>query len=243
MVKLGAGDPGKKKSKFGLLIIDVLPREVRVLGAKQMQMDYTAVEAEIDSLHKRFALHRFILELNNTGQHVIDSMKRYHPSVPVWPITTVGRALTNEDKIQGMQTMHKQGAAEYVKRLKDAGILKFPEQTTPDLEELKRQMEGFLPHITPAGHMSYYTDGEQADDLVMCLIMGCYVGQVFMDTDLTPLVMGQTSDADYWAGVKTRAQEAFDKMARRRVASLHAPGMEISDIKVDGETIDYERQS
>jgi hypothetical protein len=242
IVRLGVGDPGKKKSKFGILVLDILPREVRVMGAKQLQMDYTVVEAEIEGMHKRFGFQRFVVEWNNVGQHVVDSFRRYHPTVPLWPVTTIGRVVTDQEKIQSKQTMHKQGAAEYVKRLKDAGILKFPEQSTPDLEELKRQMEGFLPHGTDAGHISYYTEGEQPDDLVMCLIMGCFVGQAFMEQDVLPTVMSMSNDSDYWAGLKTRAQEAFDKTARKKIDTLLQPGIEISNITTDGEAVEYGSQ-
>lgn len=235
MVRLGIGDPGKQKSKFGILALDVLPREVRVLGAKQLQLDYTVVEGAIDAMHQRLNFLRFIVELNNTGQHVVDSMRRYHPRVPLWPITTVGRALTSDEKIQGMQTMHKQGAAEYVKRLKDAGVLKFPLQSTPELEELKRQMEGFLPHVTEAGHMSYFTEGNQPDDLVMCLIMGCFVGQNFMEGDLAPMVLSQSADSNFWASVKSDNEKAYDNFAEKKLNQIKIPGFKITGVDINGE--------
>lgn len=244
IIRLGAGDPGKQRSRFGIVIADVLQNEIRVRGAKEYgRFDYTVVEDDIDVLCRQLKLRRFSVELNNTGQHVVDSIKRYHPAVPLFTVNTVGKAVTDPDKIAEDRSMYKEGTAEWVARLKQTGVLKFPKETTPALEELKRQMENFLPHVTPTGHISYHTDGTMRDDLVMALLILCYTSQAFLDRNYQPTVLGGASDTDYWEKWKSSPQQIFEQNnlgARLRAMRDGSPGLEITEVRVNGETVELD---
>ncbi len=192
VIKLLSGDPGKMKSSFGCVYMNVMPNQLRVMGAKRFggktdstqstqKIDYTEIEAWFNQKHKELDLHYVPIETNNTGNHVLDDFHRFYPDVPVFPINTVGKA-NDPTKLASGHTMVKSDAALLTKKMKDAGILIFPEETTPELEELKRQMETFLPKVTPSGEVSYHAEGNNQDDLVMALIFDVHIGYRFLSS-------------------------------------------------------------
>src|SRR5690348_16041180 len=76
VIKILAGDPGKMKSSFGLVMTHVFPREIRVVGAKRFggkkaiqDIKYTEVEKWIADKHEEFQFHYVPIESNNTGKH------------------------------------------------------------------------------------------------------------------------------------------------------------------------------
>jgi len=232
MIRLASGDPGKEKSRFAILIADVYPKEIQIRGAKEYRkFDYTLVEDDIARLHMEHKFRQFVVELNNTGKHVVDNMKRYHPHVQLWPVNTVGKPVTDPDKVREGHSMYKKGTAEYVKKLKDDGIIKFPRQSTPVLEELKRQMEGFLPYVTPTGSITYHSEGMQRDDLVMALLLLCFRAEVFMNSSQEPVVAGIGSDEDYWQSLKSDKDRLLAKpRMQERMKSLQ--DLSITDVKI-----------
>lgn len=243
-VRLGFGDPGKQKSRYAVLVADILPTEIRIRGAKEWsRFNYTEVADDIAAMHGKHNFRRFGIELNNTGQHVQDYFVRFHPDFPLWPVNTVGRPVTDPDKIREGKSMYKQGTAEWVKQLKEDGVLKFPKDTTPALEELKRQMEGFLPHPTETGRISYHTEGMQRDDLVMCLLGLCYIATPFIKGSLRPVVVSGKEGEEYWAALKSKEQNVFEKVFRGRLDGMRAmPGWQITDVQVDGQSVEFEEQ-
>jgi len=57
------------------------------------------------------------------------------------------------------------------------------------MKELKRQISIFAEHRTESGQISYYAEGKEHDDLVMALMLACFVGRRFLRASPKRLVV------------------------------------------------------
>lgn len=241
--RLFALDAGKRRSHFGALYAQLMPHpvnEIRILGAKEYAFDYTIVEQDVLNLHAKHKFHEIIIERNNTGDHVIDSLRymyrqrRTVGTLPIFELTTTG-TLPKEPE-EHPELMHKTTTAEYVKELKDKGVIKTPKELTPALKRLEEQMGNFLPHYSQAGNRTYYADGEERDDLVMCMLFICHRARPYLGKNFQPKAASWGADNDYWASLKAEGKDSRKERIlsqpriRDRIKEL---GVNVKDVRID----------
>lgn len=172
-------DPGKMQSGFAMVGIEIEDNNIYIIGAKQWKhQDYNDVEEEIAIIHRTVVKRPFrqiVVERNNTGIHVIENMLREH-QLPVLPINT-GSKLMKEKTIRKGNTMDKNDMVGWVKRMIKIDRIIFPIEDSEGTKQLRSQLPKFTRHITQAGNVSYHAQGKQNDDLVMALILACYVAR------------------------------------------------------------------
>lgn len=134
------------------------------------------VEADVAGLHEKARWNVIAVEQNNTGEHVIEALRRTH-GLPVRPVITAGK-VTDPKKIRRGGTMSKPDMVYWILRAKQRHLLKFPRDArNADLLELQRQISIFSEHITEAGSASYYAPGTEKDDGVMSFMLCCHVAR------------------------------------------------------------------
>lgn len=52
------------------------------------------------------------------------------------------------------------------------------------MEELKRQISIFASHKTEARHISYRAPGSEHDDMVMALMLACFIGKHYLESNI-----------------------------------------------------------
>lgn len=183
-IKIGASDPGKQRDAWGFVGIQVKPPYIEVLGAQRwLGRAYLKVEQKIAEIHHKFKFDYEVVEINNTGLHAYEVL-RFVKQLPIIGVTTSkdlnpDRFPKNTVIQNKFPTMDKNDMVRWLLREKDAGFLLFPEdeKLTPELRELQRQLGGFVEHKTDAGTIRYSAEGEDHDDLVMALILACWLAR------------------------------------------------------------------
>lgn len=185
MIKIAVGDPGKQRDYFGFVGIEIDTRKklIFVKFAKRWQReDYLDVEREIAAYHEEIKWNYIYIEQNNTGEHVIEVLKRqYH--LPIRSITT-SKNLKDPKKIHSVKVMDKNEIVSWYVKAKQNHIIKFPRNTqNQDMKELITQVSTFSEYITEAGNVSYHAPGTTHDDLMMALLIACFVARKYIRTD------------------------------------------------------------
>jgi len=150
------------------------------MGAKRwLGRAYLDVEKEIANIHSNSPFDFYVVERNNTGEHVVEVLKK-HYRLPVLAVTT-GRELKTKEKIYSPKVMDKNEMVKYMIILIQEKKLKFPKTKTMELTELERQMSIFAEHKTEAGKFTYHAEGAEHDDLVMALMLACFIGRYYIN--------------------------------------------------------------
>jgi len=180
-LRIGGLDPGKQKDSFAYVVIEQEGVGIRVKGAKRwLGRQYVEVERELLQIHNSKPCDYYILELNNTGQHVYEVLKN-EMNLPILGVTTT-KDIKDLIKKDSLTVMDKNEMVRHMMHWFQEGVIRFPFRSTPELEELKRQLSIFAEHKTEAGNMSYYADGQEHDDLVMALMLACWYIRKFIGT-------------------------------------------------------------
>ena len=178
MIRLLGLDPGKHYDSFGLVLVEVEPqrKEIRVMGAKEWRgKAYLQIENEIAEIYQRHHVDHIVIERNHTGEHIYEVLQK-QKHLPVFAITTSNNI--NPERIHSGKTMDKNATVQYLIQLIQEEKLIFPTIIkNPAVKELKRQMTVFAEHRTEAGHLAYYAQGNEHDDLVMALLLVCYIAR------------------------------------------------------------------
>lgn len=158
------------------------------------------MENEIALIHTRKPFDYYILEINNTGIHVFEVLN-YQKRLPVIPVTTT-KDIKDPKKKYSAQVMDKNEMVRIMLHWFQDGTIIFPQQSTAELDELKRQLSIFAEHRTEAGSVSYRAEGQEHDDLVMALMLCCFWARRYVGgRDLV--------------GVTPRDLEAIDRAAHQ----------------------------
>ena len=181
-MKVLALDPGKQKDSFGVVAAKRENGIIYVLNAQRfLGMKYLEVEEHITNLYKNHQYDYVVLELNNTGHHVIEVLERN--GVPITPVTTIAN-IKDPKKKYDPQKMEKNEIVKQMMSLFQENKIVFPVRSNPELDELKRQLSIFSEIKTEAGNVSYRAEGQEHDDLVMALMLAIWKLRVY-DVSLT----------------------------------------------------------
>lgn len=173
MVKVIGLDPGKQRDSFGIVAIEKKDGKVYVKNAQRiLGKRYIEVEDYIAELHSKYKYDYYILEVNNTGEHVFEVLKDIK-KIPVIPVFTTSDVKDLKKKMDG-RTMDKKDMVKRMAHQFQNNEIIFPRKSNGELDQLKRQLAIFSEHITEAGNVSYYAEGTEHDDLVMALMLACW---------------------------------------------------------------------
>ena len=173
MVRVIGLDPGKQRDSFGIVAIEKRDGKIYVKNAQRvLGKRYIDVENYVASLHEKYRYDYYILEVNNTGEHVFEVLKDVK-GLPVIPVFTTSDVKDLKKKMDG-RTMDKKDMVKRMAHQFQLGEIIFPKKSNPELEQLKTQLAIFSEHITEAGNVSYYAEGTEHDDLVMALMLCCW---------------------------------------------------------------------
>jgi hypothetical protein len=180
MTLILGGDPGKHRDSFALVAIEPIKDKIHVRGANRFnKRDYLDVEKHIERSYKKNDFDHIVIELNNTGTHVVENLIRINNIPCIIPVTT-SKNLKDMKKIFSSKVMDKNEMTEWMIRMFQADNILFPKDTDPNILELKRQLSIFAQHKTNAGNVSYYAEGSEHDDMVMALMLACFIGRYYL---------------------------------------------------------------
>lgn len=172
-MKLLGLDPGKQRDSFGIVAVESKDGKVYVKNAQRiLGKKYLDTEAYIESLVRKYDYNYCILELNNTGHRIYESLY-FERKLPVIAVTT-SKDIKDIKKKLDMKVMDKNEMVRTMSVWFQEGKIVFPTKSNPEVNELKRQLAIFAEHKTEAGNVSYYAEGQEHDDLVMALMLTCW---------------------------------------------------------------------
>ena len=179
-MRIAGIDSGKQRDSFAFVGIEIKNDDVYVLGVKTwIQRKYIEVENLIANIHDTKPFNFYVVEVNNTGEHVYEELKYRHKIPNVIPVFTTA-SVKDQNKIATGKAMPKNQMVLYMARMFQNNRIKFPSKTNKHIEELKRQISNFSEHITEAGNASYYAEGIEHDDTVMALMLAIFIGRHYI---------------------------------------------------------------
>ena len=179
-MRIAGIDSGKMRDSFAFVGIEIKNNNIHVLGVKTwLGRKYIEVENLISKIHDEKPFNYYVVEINNTGEHVFEELKYRHHIPNVIPTFTT-RETKDQSKINTGRVMPKNQMVWFMARMFQQNRIKFPKTTNKDVEELKRQIAIFSEHITEAGNVSYRAEGTEHDDTVMALMLACFIGRSFI---------------------------------------------------------------
>ena len=168
-------DPGKHQDSFALLelIVNTEKKTILINGAFGWQGDdYPAIEKDIKEIHDKDPADFYVCEKNNTGTHVIDSLRSIH-GIPVTAITTAND-IKSDKVISKGATMDKADIVKTVKKLKKLGLLQITKHRTEHMKKFINQLNSFVKKLTKSGKITYSAEGQEHDDFVMAFLIGMH---------------------------------------------------------------------
>ena len=185
-MRIAGLDPGKKRDSFSFVGMEIKNDDVCVLGVKNwLHRNYIDVEQDIVKIDEKNPFDHYVLEINNTGEHVFESLAYQHRLQNVIPVFT-SRELKDQKKIMAGKVMSKNEMVVWMARMFQANRIKFPKNSTEGIDELKRQLTIFTEHISEAGQHSFYAEGNEHDDTVMALMLACFIGRHYIKRQEVP---------------------------------------------------------
>ena len=182
-IRLAGLDPAKMRDATGLVIIDVINRDIKVQSAKQwFKTDYYTMEGKVKDICHNLQVQKLFVEVNNVGSHVFETLKRY--DVPVYPIQTV-TTIHDVKKLNSGKFLSKPDIVGYALKLVQEDRLKFPNAKSQDMLELKRQFAQFQETITPSGVPRYEAPPGAHDDLMMAMLLAIHGARQWLKTEFT----------------------------------------------------------
>ena len=176
-MRIAGIDSGKQRDSFAFVGTEIKNDDIYVLGVKTwLGRKYIEVENLIANIHDTQPFDYYVVEVNNTGEHVYEELKYRHKIPNVIPVFTTAN-VKDQIKIATGKSMPKNQMVLYMARMFQNNRIKFPNKTNKHIEELKRQISNFAEHITEAGNASYYAEGTEHDDTVMALMLAIFIGR------------------------------------------------------------------
>lgn len=195
MVRIAGLDPGMQKDSFALVIIETENNRIKVKAAYSwLGKSYLEVERKIAELHKTNPCDYYIVEQNNVGIHVIQSLRHNHDIPNIIPVTTA-KDIKEPDKRPN--TMDKNEMTRWILTQIEKGELVFPSLSTSKyISELKRQLSIFEEQRTSTGSVRYSAPSGEHDDLVMAMMLACWWAQKNMESAFVMINPHRISDND-----------------------------------------------
>ena len=174
MVSIATYDPSSGGDYFGMLTAEVNPKEILLTDAKGWNKSdfaensdfFGQVEAKIVGYNQRFKFDYNIVEKNNIGATVINSL-RFRHGLRVMAITTSNN-MTSESVLREGKSYNKNDAIAWTLRLQKMGVIKFPKEMTAGLKMMSQQLDNFGAKTSSDGKTKYEALTGH-DDLVTCL--------------------------------------------------------------------------
>ena len=178
-MRIAGADPAKLRDAFGFVVIDIEDDVIKVVAAKAWhRQEYIKVEKEIKDIVEKLQIKTVFLEINNTGTHVAEMLRKY--KVPLYPITTVSK-ITDPKKVQKGLVMGKSDIVGFTIKLLQDKKLVFPvHPKSTAMKELLNQFIQFQESITPSGVPSYSAPAGAHDDLVMSLLLAIHGSRKYL---------------------------------------------------------------
>jgi hypothetical protein len=172
-------DSGGEVDYFGVVTSVNTPDKILLTDAIAWRMKdlpnepdfYGYVLDKLNKFHKAFKFDYHVVEKNNIGTTIINTMK-FKYKIPVFPITTSNR-VTNPKTLQSGKVMNKDETIAWINRLRMAGVIEFPETMTKGLTLLRDQLDNFGAKQTKQGK-TVYEALKGNDDLVMALALNVH---------------------------------------------------------------------
>ena len=208
-MRIAGIDSGKLRDSFAFCGIEIVNDNIHVKGVKTwLGRNYIEVEQLIADIHKSKPFNFYVVEINNTGEHVFEELKYRHKIPNVIPTFTT-KDTKDQSKINTGRVMPKNQMVWWLARMFQNNRIKFPKNTNKHIEELKRQISIFSEHITEAGNVSYRAEGQEHDDTVMALMLACFIGRnyiknqdgFFNKTRVSSKKFSTGDNVDYGTGV------------------------------------------
>lgn len=227
-----ASDPGKQKSRFGVGLLEVHGNDIWVKAAAQFaKKKYSVMENYMATIHARNPVTHVVVEKNNVGIHVIESLQDIH-HLPVFAINTVNK-ITDPKKILSARSMPKIEHAEWLQKFIENGNLKYPIKNTPGHVVLRSQISKITKKYTMTGGISYSTDGTEPDDMWMMLMVGTYViRKLFLGGGHTGRMKGITRESAI-EGTKTNKEKITDKIVKQVLGNKNFGTITNLDVKIN----------
>ena len=179
-MRIAGIDSGKQRDSFAFCGIEIKNDCIYVLGVKTwLGRKYIEVENLIAKIHEDKPFNFYVVEINNTGEHVFEELKYRHRIPNVIPTFTSAN-VKDQSKINTGRVMPKNQMVLWLARMFQQNRIKFPKTSNKHIEELKRQISIFSEHITEAGNVSYRAEGTEHDDTVMALMLACFIGRSYI---------------------------------------------------------------
>lgn len=176
---VGTADPGGKRDSFFFVLLRVnqQERKIYIIGGHEWkfvdnQIAYPEIERDLATINDTRNLDFFVVEQNNTGIHVIQTMKnQYH--IPIVAVKTSGQLKERGVILKG-DTMDKTEHVGWINFMRQEKRLLISKNVTPGIRKIILQLDSFVRVRTPGGKITYQAQGEQADDAVMALMVGTH---------------------------------------------------------------------
>ncbi len=213
-MRIAGIDSGKRKDSFAFVGIEIRNDNVYVTGVKTwLGRNYLDVENLIANIHDTKPFNYYVVEINNTGEHVFEELKYRHKIPNVIPTFTT-RETKDQSKINSGRVMPKNQMVLWLARMFQNNRIKFPKTSNKDIEELKRQISIFSEIVTESGNVSYRAEGNEHDDTVMALMLACFIGRnfiknhegMFQQLQVTSRKFENNEEDIYGSGVPTHAE-------------------------------------
>ena len=179
-MRIAGIDSGKRRDSFAFVGIEIKNNNVYVIGCKTwLGRNYLEVENLIANIHDSKPFDYYSIEVNASGEHVFEELKYRHRIPNVIPLFTT-REVKDQSKINSGRILPKNQMTMWLSRMFQQNRIKFPKNSTKDIDELKRQISIFSEVITESGSVSYRAEGQEHDDTVMALMLACFIGRNFI---------------------------------------------------------------
>jgi hypothetical protein len=208
-MRIAGIDSGKKKDSFAFVGIEIKNNNIYVMGVRTwLGRNYLEVENLIAEIHDSTPFNYYVVEINNTGEHVFEELKYRHKIPNVIP-TFTARETKDQSKINTGRVMPKNQMVVWMARMFQSNRIKFPKKSNKDIDELKRQISIFSEIITESGNVSYRAEGNEHDDTVMALMLACFIGRnfikggdgLFQDMQVVTKKFTEVDNDDFGTGV------------------------------------------
>lgn len=179
-MRIAGIDSGKQRDSFAFVGIEVRDDNIYVKGVKTwIKRNYLEVENLIANIHDAKHFDYYVIEINNTGEHVYEELRYRHKIPNLIPVFTTAQ-VKDQMKIATGKVMPKNQMVLWMAQMFQQKRIKFPAKSNKDVEELKRQISIFSEFITEAGNVSYRAEGTEHDDTVMALMLACFMARHYI---------------------------------------------------------------
>ena len=134
-MRIAGIDSGKQRDSFAFVGIEIKNDSIYVLGVKTwIGRKYIEVEELIAEIHEKKPFNFYVVEINNTGEHVYEELKYRHRIPNVLPTFTTAQ-VKDQSKINTGRVMPKNQMVIWMARMFQQNRIKFPTKTNKHIEE------------------------------------------------------------------------------------------------------------